>query len=216
MLRRSFVVAVLIGLLASPAFAQARVEASFFAGWTASEGVSMTNAAPINGSVYDRVDPKGAGSWGFTFGAYATEQMEIEFLFSQQSSSLEVTGGGPMIAGDMKVYNYHGNFIYNFFEYDRVVRPFLFIGLGATSYGEAKFPVTTIPGLTKFSWGLGGGIKAYPSPHLGFKVMGRWTPTYIKTDGYGWWCDPYWGCGAVGNAQYANQFEMSGGLLMRF
>ena len=73
-----------------------------------------------------------------------------------------------------------------------------------------------MPGLTKFSWAFGGGIKAYPSKNVGFKAMARWTPTYIKTDGYGWWCDPFWGCAPVGNVQYSNQVEFSGGLLLRF
>ena len=44
----------------------------------------------------------------------------------------------------------------------------------------------------------------------------QWTPTYIKTDSAGWWCDPYWGCYVVGDAQYANQFQFNGGLTLRF
>jgi len=44
----------------------------------------------------------------------------------------------------------------------------------------------------------------------------RWTPTYIKSDAAGWWCDPYWGCYLVGNAQYSNQFDINGGVTFRF
>jgi hypothetical protein len=44
----------------------------------------------------------------------------------------------------------------------------------------------------------------------------RWTPTYIKTDAAGWWCDPFWGCYLVGNAQYSNQFTFEGGVTFRF
>jgi hypothetical protein len=73
-----------------------------------------------------------------------------------------------------------------------------------------------VPGVTRFSWAAGGGIKAYPSKHVGLKAMARIVPTYIKTDSYGWWCDPFWGCTVVANAQYSNQFELSGGLLLRF
>jgi hypothetical protein len=161
-------------------------------------------------------------SYGFSFGGYVTEQAEIEFLLSRQSSTLEVTGTGPKLSGDWTLYNYHGNFVYNFGEEAYMARPFVFIGLGATQYGEAVFPAQaglagrTVPGITKFSWGIGGGVKVFPSPHVGVKAMARWVPTYIRSDGYGWWCDPYYGCGAAVNVKYSNQFEISGGVVARF
>jgi hypothetical protein len=209
------IVAALVGLLASPAFAQAKAEISGYYGWTFSDGVSFSGT-PVNGATYTRADPKDSQSYGFTFGIYFTPQAEIEFLWGRQASKLEVTGTGPKLSGDMNVDTYHGNFIYNFGAAEAVARPFIFIGVGATNYGDATFPATTVPGLTKFSWAFGGGIKAYPSKNVGFKAMARWTPTYIKTDGYGWWCDPFWGCAPVGNVQYSNQVEFSGGLLLRF
>jgi hypothetical protein len=215
MLRRVLVVAAMVGLLASPALAQARVEASGYVGWTFSDGVSFTGTA-INGAVYTRTDPKDSVSYGFTFGAFINPEAEIEFLWNHQPTKLEVTGAGPTLSGNMNVDNYHVNFVYNFLEPETLARPFIFIGLGATAFGDAEFAAKTVPGLTRFSFALGTGVKVYPSPHVGFKGMVRWTPTYIKTDGYGWWCDPFWGCAPVGNAQYSNQFEFSGGLLVRF
>ena len=73
-----------------------------------------------------------------------------------------------------------------------------------------------IKGQTKFSttWGLG--VKLFPARGLGLRLGARWTPTYIKSDATGWWCDPWYGCYVVGKAQYSNQFELSGGLLLRF
>ena len=56
----------------------------------------------------------------------------------------------------------------------------------------------------------------FPNPKLGIRVETRWTPTYIKSNGTGWWCDPYWACYTVGSAQYSNQFELSGGITLRF
>ncbi len=216
MVRRVLIAAAFLGLLASPVLAQVKLEVSGSVGWTFSDGVSFTNATPINGSVYDRADPRDSVSYGFTFGVYVTPQAEVEFLWNRQASTLDVTGNGPKLSGDMNVDTYHGNFIFNFTEGDRIAYPFLFIGVGATNYGDATFPGKTVPGMTKFSFALGGGLKAYPSPHVGFKATARWTPTYIKTDGYGWWCDPFWGCVPVGNTQYSNQIEFSGGILFRF
>ena len=49
----------------------------------------------------------------------------------------------------------------------------------------------------------------YPGKNVGIRLEGRWTPTYIKSDATGWWCDPYWGCYVTGDAQYSNQFELA-------
>jgi hypothetical protein len=59
-------------------------------------------------------------------------------------------------------------------------------------------------------------VKIYPTKVVGFRAEARWTPTYIKSDAAGWWCDPFWGCYVVGNAQYSNQIELSGGITLRF
>jgi len=59
-------------------------------------------------------------------------------------------------------------------------------------------------------------VKVFPSPNVGARFGIRWTPTYIKSDAAGWWCDPWWGCYVVGNAQYSNQFEFVGGVMFRF
>ncbi len=221
MLRRCLIAVAIIGLLASPAFAQ-RVEVSGAVGYTFSEGVDFTGVKAANGSIYDRVDPAAGFSYNFTFGGYVTEQAEIEFLWSRQSSTLEVTGNGPQLNGDMTISNYHGNFVYNFGGTDTPMRPFVFIGLGATSYGAAVFPAQsglpgkTTQGLTKFSWGIGAGVKGWASRNVGFKGMFRFVPTYIKSEAVGWWCDPYWGCAQAVNMSYSNAFEISGGVVARF
>jgi opacity protein-like surface antigen len=102
-----------------------------------------------------------------------------------------------------------------------MVRPYIFGGLGATNFSSVDYKrvngVTgTIAGETQFSTTWGAGVKAYPSPNFGIRFGAQWTPTYIKTDSAGWWCDPWWGCYVVGNAQYSNQFELGGGVMFRF
>jgi opacity protein-like surface antigen len=214
--RNGLLVVAMLALVASPALAQSRAEVAVTFGWTFADGVSF-NGTPVNGVTYSRVDPKDSVSFGFSAGVFLNHQAEIEFLWNHQPTKLEVSGGaGPVLSGDMNVDNYHANFVYNAGEYDSKLRPFIYIGLGATNYGDATFPSRTVPGLTKFSWALGAGVKAYPSPHAGIRAGIRWVPTYIKTDSAGWWCDPFYGCFPAGNVQYANQFEMSGGVTFRF
>ena len=116
----------------------------------------------------------------------------------------------------MNVDTYHGNFVFHAGEEDAKLRPFVYFGLGATNYGDATFPTRTVPGVTKFSWAVGAGVKAYPSPHVGIRAAVRWVPTYIKTDGYGWWCDPSGDACRWVTRGHSNQFELSGGLSFRF
>jgi hypothetical protein len=211
-------VAVLLG---STAWAQdARVELSGTAGWTFSDGVSG-GAEGMAGN-FLRVDPKDAFSWGARIGFMVNENLEVGGLFNLQSTQLELgaEGLGAVEVGDQKIYNYHGYFAYNFGAADAPVRPYVLGGLGATQYGSLKTGFGAqreIGGNTQFSstWALG--LKLFPSGgNFGLRLEGRWTPTYLKSDAVGWWCDPYWGCYTVGDAQYANQWELGGGITIRF
>jgi len=197
-----------------------RVELSGTAGWTFSDGVSG-GAEGMAGS-FLRVDPKDAFSWGARVGFLVSDNVEVGGLFSLQSTSLElgVDGVGAVDVGDQKIYNYHGYIAYNFGDSDAPVRPYFLGGLGATQYGSLATSFGAqreIGGNTQFSttWALG--LKLFPNAGgFGLRLEGRWTPTYIKSDAAGWWCDPYWGCYTVGDAQYANQWELGGGVTLRF
>ena len=118
----------------------------------------------------------------------------------------------------MKVNNYHGIFTYNFGYEDSMTRPFIFGGLGATNWTPGDVEGLSIESATKFSTTWGGGVKVYPIQNVGVQVMGRWTPTYVKSDPGGLWCSPYWGwgCYVLSEPDYSNQLELSGGVTFRF
>ena len=197
-----------------------RVEIGGSAAWTLSDGVTFDGLLAGDGNVYNGIEPKDSFSYSLNLGFFVTPQVEVGFLFSQQKSTLQVTGTTDREIGDQSVDNYHGYFAYNFGEPDASVRPYLLAGAGATNYGGVPYSVGSVSGTTdgstKFSGTLGAGLKLYPGKKVGLKLGVRWTPTYIKSDEEGWWCDPYWGCYVVSNAQYSNQFELSGGLIIRF
>ncbi len=197
MIRKTMMTATFVTLAAGSAFAQdPRVEISGTAGWTFSDGVSGEARTVPGVGTFDRVDPKDAFSWG------------------AQSTQYELGGTATFEVGDVSVRNYHGYLAYNFGDPDATVRPYVLGGLGATQYGTLDVNVggidRSVDGDTQFSstW--------FPNPRFGLRLEGRWTPTYIKSDAAGWWCDPFWGCYVVGDAQYANQFELSGGITLRF
>ena len=211
---------VFFGIGTAPALAQPRVEAGINFGWVFSDGVS---GGPVTaeGQIYDRLDPKDSGSWGFHIGGLVGEGAEVGFMYSHQFSTLVAGGTRDKELGDLGINNYHGYFGYNFGSTDATVRPYFFGGAGATSFSSVDYTrvggqTGTIQGTTNFSttWGLG--VKAFPSPAVGVRFGVQWTPTYIKSDSEGWWCDPWWGCYLVGDSKYSNQFEFSGGVVFRF
>jgi opacity protein-like surface antigen len=212
MIRKTILTTMMVALAASAAWAQdPRVELSGTAGWTFSDGVSV--GASDNSAI--RVDPKDAFSWGARLGFNLSPNVEIGFLFASQKTDLEASG---IINRSVpqSIYNYHGYFAYNFGDTDAKVRPYVLGGLGATQFGSLDTPLGQVGGNTKFSSTWAAGLKMFPSKNFGIRLEGRWTPTYIKSDAAGYWCDPYWGCYTVADAQYANQFELSGGIILRF
>jgi opacity protein-like surface antigen len=221
--KRAIVLGV-VGLLVSvaPAAAQ-RVEISGIFGWSLSDGVKTPDEIPIlapDGNLYNEVDLKDSFSWGFSVGVITSEQVEVGFLYNQQMSELLVKGpgaGAERVLADSNVNNYHGYVGFNFFDADATVRPYIMIGFGATSYPGFTSPAgLDVGGITQFSTTWGVGVKAYPSPNFGVRAGIQWTPTYIKSDPEGYWCDPWWGCYVVGDAQYSNQLQFNGGVVVRF
>jgi hypothetical protein len=212
MLRKTILTAMALGLVAVTARAQEpRVEISGTAGWTFSDGV---NVGAIDDSPI-RVDPKDAFSWGARLGFNLNENTEVGFLFNMQDTDLEASGLVNRSV-PQTIYNYHGYFAYNFGDSDATVRPYVLGGLGATQYGSLSTTAGDIGGETQFSstWALG--LKMFPNPKFGLRLEARWTPTYIKSDPEGYWCDPYWGCYTVSEAEFSNQYELSGGIIIRF
>jgi outer membrane protein with beta-barrel domain len=215
-------VAALVWTSTVPALAQqARAEVSVLLGWSIADGVSGDAITTPEG-IFDRIDPKDSFKWGLMGGVLLGEygNAEVGFMWQQAMSKMEVGGTSTVEIGDWSINSYHGYFGYNFFENDAKVRPYILGGLGATSFGSVDYATPrrtgTIGGETQFSTTWGAGAKFYASPNVGARIGIQWTPTYIKSDAAGWWCDPWWGCYLVGDPQYSNAFDISGGVIFRF
>jgi opacity protein-like surface antigen len=162
-----------------------------------------------------QVGPKDAFSWGARLGFNLTPNVEVGGLFNLQKTDLEASG---LINRSVpqSISNYHGYFAYNFGDPDASARPYLLGGLGATQYGSLTTGLGEIGGETQFSTTWAAGVKIFPGRNFGLRLEGRWTPTYIKSDPEGYWCDPWWGCYTVSEAEFSNQYELSGGIILRF
>ena len=206
------VLAAFLLLVASAAAAQPpRAEIGAHIGYTFSEGVE------IDGITYDEVDPESGLSYGFNFGFFVNRFSEVGFMMSQQQSTLIGGGyvGGDTDLVDLDVNNYHAYYCYNIGVNPQVI-PYFLVGMGATHYVTGDIAGVDVDNETKFSTTWGGGVKVFPGGKLGARFGVRWTPTYIKTDSDGYWCDPYWGCYTYGDSDYSHQFEMLAGAIYRF
>jgi hypothetical protein len=196
-------------------------EGSGRVGWTFADGVSASSPVTASdGNIYNRVDPADSMSWGFTLGMFLTRSFEVEFIFDRQRTTLEASGTRTVEVDSLDIGNYHGSLAYNFGREDSSVRPYFFGGVGATSYSSLSFvgadgKARDIAGQTRLSPTFGGGVKVYRG-RIGARAEVRMTPTYIKSDATGWWCDPYWGCYVTSKSQYAGQLQMTGGVTVRF
>ena len=95
---------------------------------------------------YSRVDPKDSFGWGIDVGFFISPNSEVGFLYGQQLSTLQASGTNVVDIGDMTVSTYHGTFTYNFGESSAAVRPYVMIGLGATSFGSVDYIGNRGPG----------------------------------------------------------------------
>jgi hypothetical protein len=212
----------LLMVMAVPASAQ-RAEASISAGYTLSEGIAV-DEREIVGAFYDRAEVNSGGSITATFGGYLSPRLLLEFQYGHQASKLTAEGrGGKLKISDVGVDTYHGVFVYHFADAEVAKAvPFAFIGAGATYYGFGDVVVPGAPanihidGNTQFSTTWGAGVKLYFNQNVGAKFTARWTPTYIKSDAEGYWCDPFYGCWVLGDPDYSHQFDLSGGLTFKF
>ena len=219
MFKRIAIAACALMLASAPAFAQ-KAEVGVTFGWVFADGVSGNTYVVPGVGTFSRIDPKDSFGWGIDLGFFIGPNAEVGFLYSNQPTTLQVSGTATKDVGDMSINTYHGTYTYNFGGHDAAVRPYLMGGLGATSFGGVSYSTPnrtgTTQGATRFSTTWGAGAKFYGASKVGGRVGMRWTPAYIKSDAAGYWCDPYWGCYLVGNAQYANQLELNGGITFRF
>lgn len=196
-----------------------RMEISGSVGYSFSNGIDIDNVE-YEGVIYDRISPASGFAFDIQGDVFLSEGFSIGFNWGRQESQLRARArqAPDRDFTDMDVNNFHGIFTYNFGDEDSELRPYIFGGLGATHYDPSSIEGNSSNSRTRFSTTWGGGVKIFPSEHLGFRAGVRWTPTYIVTTEGGIWCDPWypWYCWHVGNDQFSHQFEMGGGVIVRF
>jgi len=205
------VIAVLAASLCGPSLAFAQhIELQPFVGLRFGGGFAVQQTIPGGQRPVDLTFDSGV-AWGATVGFALWERAEVEFLFSRHQSALNAE---PLSAGQERLFGasatqYHGNVLIYWADTGMALRPYIMFGVGATSIA----PEADVDGVTKGSFSLGAGLKAFVNPSLGFRAQLRYTPTHV-TDTPELLCGVY--CFYVDVADYMHQGELTAGVVFRF
>ena len=165
------------------------------------------------GAAEVRASLKDSTSYGVAAGVRFDDLSVIEFRWTRTKSALQFdTGINPLAAplGDVTLNQFHGDFTRELaLEEVKGLRPFLMASVGATHLGAAN------DGFTRFSFGLGTGLKYFINSRLGIRVEAQWLPIWVEPEVSGFACG-FGGCIAVLSGRLTQQFEVSVGPVFHF
>jgi hypothetical protein len=113
-------------------------------------------------------------SYGFSIGMRSREEDLIEVRWARQDSYIHTEEITPQPPRQRIIFDqFHGDFSHEPLVEDWPwwAKPYVLASVGATHLSSnANF------GFTRFSFGIGGGIRLYAARHFGFKIQAEWLP----------------------------------------
>lgn len=150
-------------------------------------------------------------SYGAAVGFRLDEEDLIEFRWARQNTRIHTENAIVMTSRPTVTFDqFHGDFTHEYIRDDwpKWARPYIIGSAGATHmFGN------TMSSFTRFSFGIGGGIKVFPTRHFGFRFQGEWLPIVIDPH-VAFVCGP--GCIMHLTGQLSSQGEFTMGPLLRF
>jgi hypothetical protein len=150
-------------------------------------------------------------SFGFAFGGHINDEDVIEFRWARQVSHTHTENVPGIVSRQSATLDqFHGDFTHEYFldNWRPWARPFVIGSVGAT-----RLSAVSGSSFTRFSFGLGGGVKFFPSRHLGFRVQAEWLPIVVNPN-VAFVCGG--GCIIHLSSNLANQGEVVVGPILRF
>jgi hypothetical protein len=149
-------------------------------------------------------------SYGIAAGVRIDDEDVIEFRWTRQDTGVHLEGSPP---SNLKVVlnQFHGDFTHEYVlqDWPSWARLFVMGSIGATHIGAGSGN-----SFTRFSFGLGGGVKLFFTRHLGVRAQAQWLPLVVNPAVVSFIC----GGGCVGHlsASLVSQGEMAVGPVLRF
>ncbi len=163
-----------------------------------------------SGPSFRDFDVDDGSGYGLSFGFTLTRDLQLELFWSHQESELvEETGFffGDFPLTDLDIDYYHAGLLYQWGGGQ--IRPFITGSLGATEFSPAD---PFLENETRFSLGVGGGVKIFFNQNFGLRFEARGFTTVIdEGDDFCEYGDCYYD-----NGTYFLQGELRGGLIFAF
>ncbi|MHC4647216.1 MAG: hypothetical protein ACYTBJ_17125 [Planctomycetota bacterium] len=119
-----------------------------------------------------------ASNWGFLVDYDYTKYSQIEFYYSHQETELSSGGlitGDQLFDVDVDYYHIGGTFKLDHGKWE----PFVVGTLGLTRFDPESSEADS---LTRFSLGLGGGVRYFPTKRVGLYLGGRAFVTFVESE----------------------------------
>ena len=150
--------------------------------------------------------------YGGRLGFNITSLFELEFEYGYDKTKLHLdseTNFDPDInIGDLRLQYYMGFATFNF-GHSRLV-PYFTIGAGAANLKPEIQDFNTVSD-TRFTAGIGGGIKYFFDPHFALRIDGRSYSTWLSDTTV--LCGPYYYCT---QSNWLTNFSANGGFIVAF
>lgn len=150
-------------------------------------------------------------SYGASFGVRLREEDLVEVRWARQDSYLHADDITPQPPRQRMILDqYHGDFSHEPLVEDWPwwAKPFVVASVGVTHVSSS-----TSLNFTRFSFGIGGGIRLYASRHFGIKIQAEWLPVFADPQ-VAFICGG--GCIIHVGGTAASQGEVMAGPILRF
>lgn len=145
-----------------------------FAGYRTSMSFSIE---PHVSGTNPRLVLNASPSYGASFGVRLQEDGLVEVRWARQDSYIHSLDVAPQVPRQRLILDqFHGDFSREYLieDWGPWAKPFVMLSVGATHVSST--PSTSF---TRFSFGIGGGIRFYANRHFGFKVQAEWVPVLV-------------------------------------
>jgi len=191
---------VILFILPQQAFSQKGIELSGYTGWMLGGKVNLYNGS---------LKIEDGQNWGITLSYPVATGMKVELMYNRLVSDLVVReyATEPYVATTIATQFIHIGAVKELM-YEGVVRPYGTGSLGAAIFSDREGFYSD---RWRFSFGLGGGLKLFPTERIGFRLQARMlVPLYFN----GIWLGT--GGGGVSTSSTIIQGDFTGGLILAF
>jgi hypothetical protein len=158
-----------------------------------------------------RVIVEASPSYGVSFGVRLREEDLVEVRWARQDSYVHSGDITPQPDRERMILDqFHGDFSHEPLveDWPSWAKPFVLASVGATHVSNS-----TNLNFTRFSFGIGGGVRLYASRHFGFKIQAEWLPVFADPRA-AFICGG--GCVVHVGGTLASQGEVLAGPILRF